>query len=60
MNDGIDHAVQSAVNTLRNWRMRQEASGRIVTRETARRRLEAIPVARDEATIERIIDKAMA
>lgn len=55
----IDVATQSAVNTLRNWRMRREANGKSVTAEDVRARIDELWPGTDATEAARIIDGVM-
>lgn len=55
-----DQATQSAINTLRNWRMRREAAGKPVLPQAVRARIVELWPETELAEMERIIEGVLA
>jgi hypothetical protein len=55
-----DHAIQSAINTIRNWYVRGLAKGRIATREQVKTRILTLWPDLPDADVEAIITGVMA
>lgn len=55
----IDAASQSAINTLRNWRMRREANGKPVSSPDIVARIRELWPATEQAEIETIVAGAL-
>lgn len=51
-----DQATQSAINTLRNWRMRREAAGKLVLPQSIKARIDELWPETEPAETERIIE----